>query len=37
MSLFDFLRWLEEWASGGDDPSGPWPATDEEKFLNLWP
>ena len=36
--MFDALiRWLQDWASGGDDPSGPWPAQDEYRDLNLWP
>lgn len=28
-------RWLEEWF-GGDDPSGPWPMSEESKSVNDW-
>ena len=36
--MFEWLyRWLDDWASGGDDPSGPWPVRDEYRDLNLWP
>lgn len=34
-----FWNWLAELSGGvgGDDPSGPWPATDEERSMGLWP